>query len=60
MKNETIYRCTKQCPINKKCFILKVKTPLEEPIEILLKCAARHGKDISIVIGDKLPPKNPD
>lgn len=54
--NPTIYRCPKRCPINKKCFLLKVREPIKQSIEILQKCPAEHGKDISITIGKDRPP----
>lgn len=46
-----IYRCQKECMLRKKCFILKTETEIEQPIIVLVKCIAQHGKDIRITIG---------
>ncbi len=51
-----IYRCQKECLLRKKCFILKAETKIEEPIIVLVKCKAQHGKDIRITIGGKNRP----
>ena len=51
-----IYRCSKKCPIHKQCFILKTEKKLPCSIEVLFKCPAKHGKDISITIGANHPP----
>lgn len=50
-----IYRCPEQCPINKKCFILKTADKILSNIKVLQKCPAKNNKDILIVIGDKPP-----
>jgi hypothetical protein len=52
---EIQYRCPKNCPIQKKCFILKTAEPIKEPIRVLQKCPAKK-KDIPITIGGKRPP----
>jgi len=52
---ETIYRCKKECPIGKNCFILKVEEHIKEPIKVLHKCPAEK-KDIPIQIGGERPP----
>ena len=54
MPKETVYRCNNDCPINKKCFILKTRGPINESITVLVKCVA-HKKDIPVVIGGKPP-----
>jgi hypothetical protein len=51
-----VYRCTRKCPINKRCFVLKVKAPLKEPIEVLFKCTAQKKEDIVLKIGGAQPP----
>lgn len=51
-----IYHCSEQCPIHKKCFIIKTEKKLPCPIKVLYKCPAKHGKDISITIGRERPP----
>lgn len=55
MSNEIIYRCNKECPINKKCFIIKLTQPLKEKVSVLHKCQA-FKKDITIEIGGTRPP----
>ena len=47
------YRCTRDCPIHKQCFILKLTEPLSTEIQVLQKCKAAHGNDIIISIGPK-------
>jgi hypothetical protein len=54
--NSIIYRCPKKCPVNKKCFLLKVSKPINQPIEILQKCPAMHGKDICIILSKESQP----
>ncbi len=49
---EFIYTCPVLCPINKHCFVIKLMIELKEPLTVLKKCEAKHGKDIAIVIGD--------
>lgn len=56
MNTAVIYRCPRKCTIGKSCFIIKLPSPLKTPLEILQKCPAMKGKDISIVIGDDRPP----
>ena len=51
MAEQTIYRCTKPCRINKKCFIIKLLEPLKNPIKVLLKCKDTH-QDILVSIGE--------
>lgn len=51
MNDDHIYRCTRTCPINKKCFVLKTKAQLPIALAVLLKCPAAK-KDIEITIGD--------
>ena len=55
MNTEAIYRCTKPCKINKRCFILKTELPLRQPIAVLHKCQAEK-KDIRLIIGEESPP----
>lgn len=52
---QIIYRCTKNCPYRKKCFILKVQEQIKEPIKVLQKCPVEK-KDILISIGGERPP----
>jgi len=51
-----IYRCPKECPIHKQCFVLKSAAQIEEPIHVLQKCPAEHNNDILITIGGQRPP----
>lgn len=51
MNKGFIYRCPNKCTIGKNCFVIKVPAPLTIPLEILQKCPAQKGKDISIIIG---------
>lgn len=51
-----IYRCTNECPIRKKCFIVKTLQKLQAPVKVLLKCPAKKGKDITVTIGGDRPP----
>ncbi len=53
--NSYIYKCPKQCPINKKCFVLKTPDILRQPLKVLQKCPAVNGQDILIAIGNKPP-----
>ena len=53
---EVIYRCQKECLIKKRCFILKSLGYIKEPIQVLYKCPAEHGKDILLTIGGQRPP----
>ena len=53
---EVIYRCQRKCPLKKRCFILKSSGPIKEPIPVLQKCPAEHGKDILLTIGGERPP----
>lgn len=55
IQTETIYRCTKECPIRKHCFIIKTAMPLASPIVALVKCPAVR-KDIRVIIGSSRPP----
>ena len=52
MKNDYIYRCSKDCPINKKCFVIKVSDIITQPLQIKYKCKA-YRRDILIKIDDK-------
>jgi len=52
MKKDFIYRCSKECPINKKCFVIKVEEIITQPLKIKQKCRA-YKKDIVIKIDDK-------
>ncbi|MEG1800310.1 MAG: hypothetical protein RR214_08995, partial [Synergistaceae bacterium] len=56
MESSTIYRCSKKCPLNKRCFVLKVQGRLKHPLPVLVKCVAANGKDIPMIIGDDRPP----
>ena len=56
MPNYIVYRCTEECTINKRCFILKTDKPLPCPILVYQKCTALRGNDIKIIIGDEKPP----
>lgn len=56
MNTAVIYRCPRKCTIGKSCFIIKLPSPLKTPLEILQKCPAMKGEDISIVIGDDHTP----
>ena len=40
MKKDYIYRCSKECPINKKCFVIKVSEPIKQFLKIKYKCKA--------------------
>jgi hypothetical protein len=51
-----IYRCSEKCPINKRCFVVKTFSKLPCPIKVLVKCPAKHNKDILITIGGECPP----
>ena len=52
-----IYKCPLVCPLRKRCFILKTVSEIEEPLEVLVKCAAQKGEDVEIAIGgDERPP----
>lgn len=53
--NGIIYRCPRKCTINKKCFILKARTPLKEQITVVQKCKAERA-EIQIEIGGERPP----
>ena len=50
-----IYRCPKNCSINKHCFIVKTKEKLKDKITVLMKCPEKNGEDIEIKIGGKPP-----
>ena len=54
--NGYIYKCPKQCPIRKNCFILKTEKPLPERIIVYVKCLANKKQDIRIEIGGPRPP----
>ena len=45
MKKDYIYRCSKECPINKKCFVIKVSELIKQPLIIKYKCKA-YKRDI--------------
>lgn len=53
MNREYIYHCNRKCPINKRCFIIKLAEPLKEPITVLQKCKATKV-DIKITVGDDI------
>ena len=53
--SEFIYKCPQKCPINKKCFIIKLTSPLKEKTTVLQKCPAVK-RDIPIEIGGERPP----
>ena len=55
MEKCTVYRCVKKCPINKRCFVLKVPGQLQQPLPVVVKCDAEKGKDIKMVIGGRPP-----
>ncbi len=40
MNNDYVYRCSKQCPIRKKCFVIKVKDLITQPLQVMYKCKA--------------------
>ncbi len=50
-----IYRCTRNCPINKHCFVIKTKEKLKEEVVVFMKCVEKKGEDIEIKIGEKPP-----
>lgn len=50
--NGYIYRCTKECPWNKQCFIVKTSDELKDEIPVLFKCKV-SGNEILINIGQK-------
>ena len=54
-KPEYTYRCPKECPIGKHCFVIKVTEAIKEPMTVLQKCPDRKA-DIRIIIGGPRPP----
>ena len=52
---EYTYRCPKECPIGKHCFVIKVTEAIKEPMTVLQKCPERKT-DIIINIGGSIPP----
>lgn len=54
MNQEYIYKCPKECPIHKHCFVIKLAQPLKEPLPVLYKCCAAK-EDILITIGKRPP-----
>jgi hypothetical protein len=56
MQKETVYRCSKKCPIRKHCFVIKAQQPIAFQINVLQKCPAKKGRDILITIGGEIPP----
>jgi hypothetical protein len=46
------YRCTKECPWNKHCFVIKTSCEIQEEIPVIHKCKVT-GKEIAIHIGQK-------
>ncbi len=56
LKQEYTYRCPVDCPIHKRCFVIKLKHPLKEPLHVLQKCLAKKGADIEISIYPERPP----
>lgn len=52
---EYTYRCPKECPIGKHCFVIKVTEAIKEPMTVLQKCPDRKT-DIRIIIGGPRPP----
>lgn len=53
--NTNTYRCNKECPIHKHCFIVKLKDPLPIPVTVLLKCKVSK-LDVEVTIGPDQPP----
>lgn len=49
------YRCNRNCPIRKNCFIIKLKEPLPTPVTVLFKCKATKS-DVEVTIGPDQPP----
>lgn len=56
MEQGTIYRCYKDCPLHKRCFVIKVKKPLLHELTVYQKCEAKKGKDIVLKFGKERPP----
>lgn len=54
-KTGYVYKCPKQCPIHKHCFVIKLEDQLKQPLTVLLKCVAQKG-DIKVEIGGERPP----
>lgn len=44
------YRCTRMCPIGKKCFLFKTTTKITNGFTVLFKCLAKNKQDIEIPI----------
>ena len=56
MEQGTIYRCNRNCPLHKRCFVIKVKAPLTQELTVYQKCEAKKGKDIELKLGKERPP----
>ena len=51
MKKDYVYRCSKECPIGKRCFVIKVKDKIKLPMQVLFKCKAQK-REILLKIED--------
>lgn len=56
MDQGTTYRCYKDCPLHKHCFVIKVRDPLTHELTVYQKCPAEKGKDIELTFGKERPP----
>lgn len=52
MTKEYIYRCSRECPIGKKCFVIKVGDKIIHPLRVMQKCKA-YKSDIILTIDEK-------
>ncbi len=51
MANDFVYRCSRACPINKRCFVIKVENKITQPLHVMYKCKAKK-KEILLRIED--------
>ncbi|SCY34057.1 hypothetical protein SAMN02910370_02208 [Lachnospiraceae bacterium XPB1003] len=51
MEKNYIYRCSKGCPIGKKCFLFKVTDIITTPMKMKQKCMAQK-KEILLTIAE--------
>lgn len=56
MEQGTTYRCYKDCPLHKRCFVIKVRDPLTHELTVYQKCPAEKGRDIELTFGKERPP----
>lgn len=47
-----VYRCSRLCPIHKRCFVVKLESEPKQPLIVLHKCEASK-RDVKIEIGMK-------